>query len=207
MAPLAPSEPEAVRGRNRRRCAALLFAVCTLAATAACSSDGNEKAKQTPSPSSDSAGGESKPPVETDPTERAKAEAVGTYEKYWRGMEVLYADKSGKDTAALKQHAAGAALANAEADAKQLHDKGAIITGGVVVGSPTVTKVDIDRKIPNATISTCLDVSGWTVIDTKTDKPASLPSTRLTKYIVQSVVEKWPEGWRVIEDEQQGKAC
>lgn len=206
MAPLARPGPEAVRGRNRRRRAALLLAACALAATAACSSDGNETAKQTPSASSDSATQESKPSAETDPTEQAKAEAVGTYEKYWEGMEDLYADKNGKITA-LKQLAAGVALASAEADAKQLHDKGAVITGGVVVGNPTVTKVDIDRKIPNATISTCLDVSGWIVIDTKTNKPAPLPSTRLTKYVVQSVVEKWPEGWRVIKDEQQGKAC
>ncbi|MFB8441199.1 secreted protein/lipoprotein [Streptomyces niveus] len=121
-------------------------------------------------------------------------------------MEDLYADKNGKVTA-LKQHAAGVALANAEADSKQMHDKGVIITGGVVVGNPTVTKVDVDRKIPNVTISTCLDVSGWNVIESDTKKPASLPSTRLTKYVIQAVVEKWPEGWKVIKDEPQGKAC
>lgn len=121
-------------------------------------------------------------------------------------MERVYANSQG-NSIGLKQYAAGAALAGATADAKGMHAKGNIITGRVTVGTPTVIKVDIDRKIPNATISSCLDVTKWTVVDTATKKPAALPSDRLTRYVVVSTVERWPEGWRVIKDEPQGQKC
>ncbi|MFC9033658.1 secreted protein/lipoprotein [Streptomyces arboris] len=122
-------------------------------------------------------------------------------------MEVLYATSTGQG-ASLKDFAASNALITAESDAKQMHDKGLLITGNVSVERATVTKVDVERKVPNATVSSCLDISDWTVINGKTKKPAALPSERLTKYVVVSVVEKLPQGWRVIKDEPQaGQPC
>ncbi|WP_327713688.1 secreted protein/lipoprotein (plasmid) [Streptomyces sp. NBC_00464] len=146
------------------------------------------------------------PSKSADPSEAAKNEAVSTYKKYWKALERLYADSHG-NPAALKQYAAGAALAGATSDAKSMHAKGNIITGNVAVGTPTVTKVDIDRKIPNAMISSCLDITDWTVVDSATKKAATLPSDRLTRYVVISTVERWPKGWRVIKDEPQGQKC
>ncbi|MFJ2094750.1 secreted protein/lipoprotein [Streptomyces sp. NPDC087901] len=146
------------------------------------------------------------PSKPADPTETTKTEAVATYQKYWQAMERLYADVNAKNTD-LKQYAAGAALKNAESDAKSMHDKGHVISGQVTVGSPTVTSVDINRKIPNAKISSCLDISHWQVIDSTTKKPVALPPKRLTKYVIVSTVERWPEGWRVISDEPRGKKC
>ena len=184
------------------RTAALFFVAVTLTTASACNSD--DSANKNPKPSPPVSASQSPKPA--DPSETAKAEATGTYKQYWQEMERLYADSSGKG-ADLKQYAASAALKNAEADAKSMHDNGRIITGKVAVGSSTVTKLDIDGKIPNATVSSCLDISHWQVIDSSTKKPVSLPSKRLTKYVVISTVEKWPEGWRVIKDEPQGQAC
>jgi hypothetical protein len=121
-------------------------------------------------------------------------------------MQKLYADSTGKGSN-LKQYAASAALSNAEANAKRAHDRNRIHIGGVTVGNPTVTKLDINRKIPNATLSSCLDISRWQVVDTTTKKPVTLPSNRLTKYVIVTTVERWPEGWRVIRDEPQDKSC
>ncbi|WP_240509382.1 secreted protein/lipoprotein [Streptomyces agglomeratus] len=148
----------------------------------------------------------SQPPKPTNPRETAKKEVISTYKAYWQEMEKLYADRSGKD-AELKKYAAALALIRAEADARRAHDENLIHTGQVTVGTPTVTKLDIDRKVPNATISSCLDISHWDVVDTGTKKPVSLPSNRLTKYVIVSTVERWPEGWRVIKDEPQDKPC
>ncbi|MCX5115147.1 hypothetical protein OOK13_43250 [Streptomyces sp. NBC_00378] len=200
-----PVRPEhsGVRERNRAWSATLLTTACVLATATGCSSGKTDDPKETPSPSASAKQTPSKP---ADPNETAKNEAVATYKQYWQAMERLYADSSGKDNA-LKDYAAGAALKNAEADAKNMHGKGRIITGQVAVGSPTVTSADINRKIPNATISSCLDISHWQVIDSATKKPAALPSTRLTKYVIVSTVERWPEGWRVIKDEPQGQKC
>ncbi|MER5556165.1 secreted protein/lipoprotein [Streptomyces sp. NPDC002793] len=121
-------------------------------------------------------------------------------------MEKLYADSSGK-SAHLKSFAASVALSSAEADAKSTHARKLIHTGEVSVGSPTVTKLDMDRKIPNASLSSCLDVSQWKVVNVETKKPAALPTERLTKFVVSTTVEHWPDGWKVIRDEPTDRAC
>ncbi|MFF3876734.1 secreted protein/lipoprotein [Streptomyces sp. NPDC001978] len=121
-------------------------------------------------------------------------------------MEKLYADPTG-EAADLGKYAASAALKNAEADAKRAHDRGRIIIGDVGVTNPTATRIDVARKVPNAAISSCLDISRWQMIDAETKKPVPLPTNRLTKYTIVSTVEKWPEGWRVTRDEPQDKSC
>ncbi|MEU0947561.1 secreted protein/lipoprotein [Streptomyces canus] len=136
----------------------------------------------------------------------AKTEAIAAYGAYWQEMEKLYADPTGK-SAHLDQYAASAALKNAEADAKRAHDRGRIYTGSVALTDQTVTKVDTSGRIPNATVSSCLDISKWRRVDAKTKKPVSLPANRLTKYLIVSTVEKYPGGWRVTRDAPQGKSC
>jgi hypothetical protein len=188
------------RRRNGARITATILLAC--AAVAACSSNDAATAPPKASPTPSTAG----PTRTADPAETAKAAAIDTYMQYWQEMERLYADGSGKD-ADLKRHAASAALKNAEADARRMHDKGLLIIGEVSVGAPTVTRADLGRKVPNVTLSSCLDVSRWRVVDGSTKKSVPLPSDRLTKYVIVSTVERWPQGWRVIKDEPQEKAC
>ncbi|HBF84935.1 MAG TPA: secreted protein/lipoprotein [Streptomyces sp.] len=121
-------------------------------------------------------------------------------------MERLYADSTGKG-ANLKLYAASTALRSAEVDAESTHAQKMIHTGGVSVQNPTVTNLDLDRKVPNATLSSCLDISRWQVVSTDTKKPVALPSERLTKFVVGSTVERWPEGWKVVRDEPTDTAC
>jgi hypothetical protein len=167
----------------------------------ACSSDSDGKkpaeTSSTPTPS---------PTVSVDPAEAAKKEAIAAYQNYWQEMERLYADRSGAG-ANLKKYAALAALKNATADAKRAHDHGRVYVGSVSVINPTVTEYDATGKIPNATVSSCLDISQWQPVDAATKKPVTLPTNRLTKYLIVSTLEKWPEGWRVIRDEPQDKPC
>ncbi|GGR05022.1 hypothetical protein GCM10010280_61350 [Streptomyces pilosus] len=175
-----------------------LFALIALAACSTSESDGEAAVETSPAPSASSAS--------ADPKEAAKREAITAYQGYWREMEKLYADMDGA-LANLKQYAASAALKNAEADAKRAHDRGRLYTGGVALTDQTVTKVNVSGKIPNAIVSSCLDISKWRRVDAKTMKPVSLPKNRLTKYRILSTVEKYPEGWRVTRDEPQGKKC
>lgn len=121
-------------------------------------------------------------------------------------MEKLYADPAGK-SAHLDRYAASAALKNAQTDAKRAHDDGNIIIGSVTISSSTATKTDTTGKVPNVTLSNCLDISKWETVDAKNKEPANLPANRLLKYVVVSTVEKYPEGWRVTRDEPQGKSC
>ncbi|MFG2774769.1 hypothetical protein [Streptomyces sp. NPDC048350] len=192
-----------LRGRSGVRSAALLFTACALTAVSACSS-GETKADppktSSPTPSSTPS---TKP---LDPTETAKKDAIATYLSHWKEAEKRYADKTGK-AGDLEKYAAAAALAQVETDSEDMRKKNAVILGTVTVNNPTATSADINRKIPNVVISSCLDVSRWTVTDIDTQKPATMPKDRLVRYVIKATVEKWPEGWRVIRDEPQGKKC
>lgn len=174
-----------------------------LALTACSSSDGNKDEATDESPSVAQSPTSSAP---ADPKETAKKEAITAYGAYWQEMEKLYADPTGK-SARLDQYAASAALKNAENDARRAHDRGRIYTGSVALTEQTVTRVNASGKIPNATVSSCLDISKWETVDAETKKPVSLPENRLTKYLIVSTIEKYPEGWRVTSDEPQGKSC
>ncbi|MFE6554126.1 hypothetical protein ACFVHS_37890 [Streptomyces sp. NPDC057746] len=187
--------------RIRKQAAALIL-VCNLASLAGCSESHSGTKPSHPSATSTSR----LPATSTDPTEVAKKEAVAAYAAYWGAMERLYADPTDK-SAHLDQYAASAALKNAEADAKRAHGGGLIYIGSVALTDQTVGKVDTSGTIPNATVSSCLDISKWLTVDAKTKKPVSLPENRLTKYVILSTLEKYPEGWRVIRDEPQGKPC
>lgn len=192
------SQPAVVRLRNWAAASVALSAVLTLSA---CSSDSDGKA-----PAETSSAPAPSPTVSVDPAEAAKKEVIATYRGYWQEMEKLYADRDGTG-AHLKKYAASAALKNATADAERAHDHGRVYIGGVSIINPAVTEYDAKGKIPNATVSSCLDISKWQPVDADTKTPVTLPSNRLTKYLITSTLEKWPEGWRVIRDEPQDKPC
>ncbi|MGX4695514.1 hypothetical protein [Streptomyces sp. JNUCC 63] len=175
--------------------AALALTACSSSGGKDEATDESPKVTQSPTPS-----------ATADPKEMAKSEAIAAYRAYWQEMEKLYADPTAKN-AHLDQYAASAALKNAEADAKSAHDRGLINTGDVAVTDQAVTKVDTSGKVPNAILSSCLDISRWQTVNAKTKKPVSLPGNRLTRYVIVSTVEKYPAGWRVTRDEPQGKSC
>ncbi|MGW2016841.1 hypothetical protein [Streptomyces sp. NPDC001927] len=193
-----------VRTRNRARGIVAFLAASAVFAAAGCTS--NTESPETNGPTSQApsvATSESSPP---DSTEVAKKEAIATYEAYWQEMAKLYANPLGK-ASNLKQYAAATALISAEKDVKETHAKGNLIVGEVNVERPTVTNLDTSRKTLTTTLSSCLDVSRWIVVESSTKKPITLPAKRLTKYVIVSTVERWPDGWKVIKDEPQGKAC
>ncbi|MFF3159288.1 secreted protein/lipoprotein [Streptomyces sp. NPDC057910] len=121
-------------------------------------------------------------------------------------MQRAYAEAS-VDGTDIKTYAAAAALRQAEVDLDRMHKAGQIVEGEVVVGSPTVTQLDTSHKLPSATVSSCLDISRWKVIERANGKPVALPTDRRTKYVIAATVEKWAEGWKVIKDEPQDRPC
>ncbi|MCX5078845.1 hypothetical protein OHA84_37540 (plasmid) [Streptomyces sp. NBC_00513] len=197
---MARSDLSRQSGRASSLSIPLLLAACTVLTSACTSSAGTDdkKTEAAPTPTVSSS--------TQDPTEKAKADATKTYAMYWGELEKLYADPSGK-SANVAQYAASTALDSSQADAKNTHAKGLVHTGSVTVAGTTVTAIDLDRQVPSATLSSCLDISKWQVVDATTKKPAVFPSTRLTKYVIVTTVERWPEGWRVVRDEPKGQPC
>ncbi|WP_052499811.1 hypothetical protein [Streptomyces vietnamensis] len=135
-----------------------------------------------------------------DPSEAAKAEAISTYTSYWTELPKVYAIPS-IDGTDLKRYTAAEALSQAEAGVKNLKTTKSVMTGLPVMTNPTVTDAALDKKTPSVTISSCLDVSQWKIIDKASGKPAVMPSNRVTKYVVVSLVERWPDGWKVLKAE------
>lgn len=186
-----------------RKPTTVLLSLCAALTLTACGSsdDSRNRTEESPTPT--------RPPETTapaDPQAAVKQQVISTYQAYWQEMEKLYADPTGQSSR-LDQFAASAALKNAKADAKRAHDRGRIYMGSVVLTNQSVTKADATGRVPNATVSSCLDISSWRTVDADTKEPVSLPSNRLTKYLIFSTVEKYPEGWRVTSDEPQGKPC
>ncbi|MGW7646925.1 secreted protein/lipoprotein [Streptomyces bobili] len=144
--------------------------------------------------------------VSADPEAAVKATALAVYQEYWREMQAFYADRDGT-TAGLKQYAASEALSVARNAGERAHARGRIYIGSVTVSQSRVTATDLDRQVPNVTLSSCLDVSRWQPVVADTRKPVALPANRLTKYLIATTLEKWPQGWRVVRDEPQGKKC
>ncbi|MFF5505843.1 hypothetical protein [Streptomyces roseolus] len=147
---------------------------------------------------------QSQPPA--DPVEAAKKEAIATYLSHWEEVRKRYGDKTNK-AGDLEKYAASAALSQVKYDTENMRKQNTVALGAVTVGNPTAISADIDRKIPHVVISSCLDISQWQVLNADTKKPVSLPKERLLRYVMKATVEKWPEGWRVIRDEPQGKKC
>lgn len=188
--------------RNFRRATALLVSGCALAVVSACSSD-DPKSTESSAPATAS---QSASPTPLSAKEKAKREAIATYQAHWKGMEQFYADSSGSSNY-LEKTTAYSALEQAKTDVRDLHGRNVIYTGHVEVGNPTATSVDVDRKVPNVIISSCLDISKWYAKNSKTNKPIAFPSDRLTKYVIKGTVEQLHDGWRVTRDEPQDTRC
>ncbi|MEU8883901.1 hypothetical protein [Streptomyces hydrogenans] len=178
----------------------------------ACSTEETPEAKP-PAPSSSAATSAAPSPTTEapttpapDPTEQTKTELIELYRGYWVEMEKAYVAGSTKETR-LADYAAALTLAKAEKSVTRQSSAGRIMTGKVGVNDTTVTKLELDRKVPSATLSSCLDISQWELVDKATKKEVKLPSERLTRYVVVTTVEKWPQGWRVVIDDPQEQAC
>ncbi|MGW6248028.1 hypothetical protein [Streptomyces roseolus] len=195
---------------HRKHWRKITLACATAALAVGCTS--NEPASPKPPATTPAATTTTAPePTKTtppaNPAEAAKKEAIATYLSHWKEVEKRYADKTDK-AGDLKKYAAVDALLKVEYDAKDMHKRDLVILGDVTVLNPTAVSADLDRKVPKVVISSCLDVSRWTVTRVKTGEPATnLPKDRLLKYVIKATVEKWEQGWVVIRDEPQGKKC
>ncbi|MFI8515376.1 hypothetical protein ACIGHB_30030 [Streptomyces sp. NPDC085460] len=197
------------RTHHRQQWRKITLACATAVLAVGCT--GNQPASPKPPPTTPAATSTTAPePTKTevpvDPVEAAKKEAIATYLSHWKEVQKRYGDKTNK-AGDLEKYAASAALSQVKYDTGNMRKRNTVALGTVTVGNPTATSADIDRKIPNVIISSCLDISQWQVVNADTKKPVSLPKERLLRYVMKATVEKWPEGWRVIRDEPQGKKC
>ncbi|MFD4588284.1 hypothetical protein [Streptomyces sp. NPDC058434] len=177
----------------------------SLAALTGCSNndapDQSGKPAASSSPTSSSSPSPS-PSQTTDPNAQA---VLAAYNHYWDAKAAAYAKASVAGTD-LEKYAVGEARTATEYEVKSLAKKG-FITTGQPSRSPAVTKVDLSKKVPSATVRDCVDVSSWKLVDSKTGSPVQLPKERRTKYISAVTAEKWNGQWVILRAKQEDQGC
>ncbi|MFC9633870.1 hypothetical protein ACFTY8_32600 [Streptomyces mirabilis] len=192
----------AVRARNS---AALISLIgCCTVALAACSDEGtddNAKTSTTPSASSTPAPAASS----ANPEAAAKQDVLDTYRHYWAEKAVAYSKASMAGTD-LKTYAKGNALGMAQSDLKNLKTLGQVTQGKPLL-APKITSLDLQKKVPLAMITDCVDVSPWKVLNAKTKDEVALPKDRRTKYVSNVTAERWGKQWVILEVKPEDRAC
>ncbi|MER5382358.1 hypothetical protein ABT040_19115 [Streptomyces sp. NPDC002688] len=106
----------------------------------------------------------------------------------------------------LERYAKGNALGLAQSDLRNLKTSGQVTAGKPRI-DPKVTSLDLQKKVPLAKITDCVDVSAWKVLDAKTKSEVALPKNRRTKYVSNVTAEKWGKRWIVLDVKPQDRAC
>lgn len=179
-----------------RNCTVLL--VGSLVALAGCSGGGGDSSQ----PANPAAKASASPPRPR--TAGEKAAVLTAYRESWDASVVAYAKASSAGTE-LRKTTTARALLDIESDLKELRKAGQITTGKPTVhpGQPTVSA----GKFPRATLTDCVDITAWTLVDKTSKKKVQLPSGRLQRYVSTATLEKWGKQWMVTKVAAQSKAC
>ncbi|MFI8769445.1 hypothetical protein ACIGN6_31700 [Streptomyces sp. NPDC053792] len=183
-------------GWNCTRAVPVFLTAC-VALTAACTSSSDSDSEKGTAAKPTVSAAPSKP-APLDPDEAAKADALAAYKAYWTEVPKAFAVPAIEGTD-LKRYAAAEALSKAEVTVANLKKNHRVMTGEPVVTNATVTSAELEKKTPNVSISSCLDVSKWQITDKKTGKPAPVATNPVTKYVITSLLERWDGSWKVLK--------
>ncbi|WP_225080821.1 hypothetical protein [Streptomyces sp. CoT10] len=140
-----------------------------------------------------------------DPEIAARQDLLSTYRRYWDEKAVAYSKASMAGTD-LATYAKGDALGLAQSDLKNLKTMGQVTEGKPLI-HPQVTRLDLQKEVPLAQISDCVDVSAWKILNAKTRSEVALPKDRRTKYVSKVTAEKWGKQWVILEIKPENRAC
>ncbi|MDG4859296.1 hypothetical protein P8605_14200 [Streptomyces sp. T-3] len=182
-----------------------MAAVCgVILSAAACSTD--DKPSHAPSKQPSASSNSAAPSKSADPQDAEAAALLASYGSYW-GAKVEAEAKASVEGTDLDKHTSGVALAQVKGVVRELKSHGHVMTGEPTTAKAPKVSLDLDRKVPRATITDCVDVSQWKLTDKKSGKPVSLPKNRLTKYAYVVTAERWGKQWMVLETKPQDRAC
>lgn len=195
----------AVHVRRRRKCcAALMATAAVMAATAGCSSE-KPSAGPKPMPTSPVSAQPSATaaPSNADPLAAEKEAALDSYQNFVAERTEAYKTVDYKSTS-LDKYSSGKAIQQVYGGVQSLRSAGNHMQGTFKT-SPEVTKITTSGQLPKATITSCVDVSKFLVID-KAGK--TVPHAgQLNQYITVTSLEKWPNGWMIVNERPEGRTC
>ncbi|QBR04674.1 hypothetical protein D7Y56_01280 (plasmid) [Streptomyces sp. S501] len=138
-----------------------------------------------------------------DPDAAEKAAVLASYTSMWVEQMKAYRVAS-PDGTKLDDFATLDALSAFERDLAHMKKNHTVIRGELG-HQPEVTDLDVDAKLPTATVEDCIDLSKWQTLDTKTNKPIPLPTAQPLRYVATATVERWDDNrWMVTEYQPDG---
>lgn len=181
---------------------ALCTAVGFALALAGCGGGGDDAKPQAASSAASSA-----PPAVSasprDPGAADKTAVLASYTSMWVEQMKAYR-KASPDGTKLADFATLDALSAFERDLAHMKKNNTVIRGELG-HQPEVTALDVDAKLPTATVEDCIDLSKWQTLDTKTNKPIPLPTAQPLRYVATATVERWDNNrWMVTEYQPDG---
>nr|WTC14297.1 hypothetical protein OHA15_41460 [Streptomyces anthocyanicus] len=193
--------------RHTPKGAAAALVVASLMALTACgSSDQSSNPESAPPVPSETPSPSTASPSASSDAQKAHTDAVTqAYQRFWEEQVKAYSKGSTAGTDMTK-YAAAEALANIETDLKDLRGKGIVTTGGPS-HDVSVDALQLDKKVPYAKLTDCLDSGDWSFIYVETEKPVSMPTNRLVRYVTQVEAEKWGKQWKIVTVTPEQRAC
>ncbi|MEU5416708.1 hypothetical protein [Streptomyces clavifer] len=192
------------QARPRTRALVLCGAVGLSLALTGCGGSSDTKPPTAPSTASSAAPAPSVSPV--DPDAAVKAAVLASYSSMWVEQMKAYRVAS-PDGTKLDDFATLDALSAFERDLATMKKNNTRVTGGVG-HEPEVTALDLEAKIPTATVEDCIDLSKWKAERTS-GEVIPLPTAQPLRYVAAATVERWDEDrWMVTEYKPDGsRSC
>lgn len=144
------------------------------------------------------------PPASADPAAGEKTQVLQTYDGYWAAVVKSYA-KADTTGTGLKTFTELDALSRVELDVARMKDAG---TGqrGKPGHEVTVDTLALEKDIPTAKLTDCLDISGWKPV--RDGKVVPFPDGQPTRYLTTATAEKWENRWLITKVTPHGdRAC
>lgn len=104
----------------------------------------------------------------------------------------------------VERYATYKALAAIRDGVDNLKDSGAVVTGEVGHDA-RVTRLDLEAKVPTATLSDCVDLSRYRAV--KAGKEVPLPTEQPLRYVMTVSAERWDGRWMITRIATDGPEC
>ncbi|MEU5417393.1 hypothetical protein [Streptomyces clavifer] len=139
-----------------------------------------------------------------DPDVAVKAAVLASYSAMSREQMKAYrqADATGTD---LEKYATTEALGQIRNDLAGMQAAGTVVRGELGHDAE-VSELDMDAQTPTATLSDCVDLSGYETYDVKAKKAIPLPAQQPLRYIMTATAQRWDGRWMVTDIDPQGGA-
>ncbi|WP_406396485.1 hypothetical protein [Streptomyces sp. NBC_00887] len=192
--------------RRRPGVMALCAGVGLALALAGCGG-GSDDAKPQTAPSAASTAPPAVSASPPDPDAADKTAVLASYTAMWVEQMKAYR-KASPDGTKLDDYATLDALSAFERDLAHMKKSGTIGTGQLG-HEPEVAELDMEAKIPTATVEDCIDLSKWKAERTPSGEVVPLPTAQPLRYVATATVERWDnERWMVTAYKPDGsRSC